>query len=426
VERDLLTLTGAPNRILRLRDDQAVVATTRSQQGQDVPIADVQRALDGLAARGELVVGVDSVGYRSAFIGAVLRELPVVRVEGMRISLDPDLLRHEQRAPLEPGTTYTWEELGPRFGFKPAYLGAAGGMPVSTAANAVLVITHPGGGKSFDYQDYWDGPDLIYTGRGKIGDQLRTGANLDVAENRRRLFAFEAAGPKRLRYLGQPTCVEERIGRAPGGDDVERDVFLFRLRFDDGEGRDWASPDEPAEPQPGRHRDPPHRRSRPFDPSDPAPPRIPEQSARPEEIQAKSEKAVLGHARILNLLSSALESSNWTAIEEIPGAIDLWAVAPNQQRVIFEAKTITESNELDRCRGGLAQLLEYRLEYGEGDDVLCLAVDQPLSVRRARLLSRLGAAVVRVDEDGVHAVNDAGTAIARLTRDGNPARLTPA
>jgi hypothetical protein len=37
--------------------------------------------------------------------------------------------------------------------------------------NALLLITHPGGGKSFDYDDYWDGADLMYTGRGKKGDQ---------------------------------------------------------------------------------------------------------------------------------------------------------------------------------------------------------------------------------------------------------------
>jgi hypothetical protein len=33
--------------------------------------------------------------------------------------------------------------------------------------NAVLLITHPGGARSFDYEDRWDGPALIYTGRGK-------------------------------------------------------------------------------------------------------------------------------------------------------------------------------------------------------------------------------------------------------------------
>ena len=37
--------------------------------------------MDRLAADGELVVSVDSVGYRSAFIGAVLGTLPGVATE---------------------------------------------------------------------------------------------------------------------------------------------------------------------------------------------------------------------------------------------------------------------------------------------------------------------------------------------------------
>lgn len=46
--------------------------------------------------------------------------------------------------------------------------------------DAVLLITHPGGARSIDYQDYWEGAELIYTGRGQRGDQRREGANRDV------------------------------------------------------------------------------------------------------------------------------------------------------------------------------------------------------------------------------------------------------
>src|SRR3954454_13106856 len=102
---------------------------------------------------------------------------------------------------LEPGRVYTWEELAETFGFQPNYFAITGGMVPSTATDSLLLITHPGGGKSFDYQDYWDGHHLIYTGKGKVGDQQRTGQNLDVAENRRALFVFEAAGPRRLTFL---------------------------------------------------------------------------------------------------------------------------------------------------------------------------------------------------------------------------------
>ncbi len=103
-------------------------------------------------------------------------------------------------------------------------------MVPSAATSSLRLITHPGGGRQFDYQDYWDGADLIYTGRGKLGNQRRDDArNLDVAENRRPLFVFEAAGPRRLLFHGRAVSVEERTGRAPDDEDVMRDVLLFRL-----------------------------------------------------------------------------------------------------------------------------------------------------------------------------------------------------
>jgi hypothetical protein len=70
--RDLHTVTGRPNRILRLDGDAVVVATARSPQGQPVPIAWVQDALDRLERDGEVEISVASVGHRSAFIGDVL------------------------------------------------------------------------------------------------------------------------------------------------------------------------------------------------------------------------------------------------------------------------------------------------------------------------------------------------------------------
>ena len=55
------------------------MATARSPTGQPVPIAWVQHALDRLAADGEIEISVESVGYRSAFIGAVLGALVALR-----------------------------------------------------------------------------------------------------------------------------------------------------------------------------------------------------------------------------------------------------------------------------------------------------------------------------------------------------------
>lgn len=66
------TLTGRPNRILRLEGDDTVLATNKSPEGRPVPITWVQSALDRLATDGTVEISVESVGYRSAFIGAVL------------------------------------------------------------------------------------------------------------------------------------------------------------------------------------------------------------------------------------------------------------------------------------------------------------------------------------------------------------------
>lgn len=104
---------------------------------------------------------------------------------------------------------YSWDDLGEAFGFAPNYLGSAGGMISRPEIGAVVLITHPDGGRSFDYHDYWDGADLIYTGRGQKGDQKLSGPNKYVAENSHALHLFEATGePRRLKYLGRPNCTE--------------------------------------------------------------------------------------------------------------------------------------------------------------------------------------------------------------------------
>jgi hypothetical protein len=84
VGRTIQTLSGAPNTVLGLQGDDVIVATRRSPQGQPVPIAWVQAALDRLRRDGEVEISVASVGYRSAFVGAVLAALP-----GARTAQDP-------------------------------------------------------------------------------------------------------------------------------------------------------------------------------------------------------------------------------------------------------------------------------------------------------------------------------------------------
>jgi hypothetical protein len=86
----ILTVTGRQNRILEVTADTVLVWTTRSPAGQPVPVAWVQEALNRLERDGEIEISVAAVRYRSAFIGAVLQQVPgatVVRSSPPRIRL---------------------------------------------------------------------------------------------------------------------------------------------------------------------------------------------------------------------------------------------------------------------------------------------------------------------------------------------------
>jgi hypothetical protein len=80
VGRSLQTVTGRENRVLGLDGDAVLVWTTRSPAGQSVPVEWVQEALMRIERDREIEISVQSVRYRSAFIGAVLRELPGAEV----------------------------------------------------------------------------------------------------------------------------------------------------------------------------------------------------------------------------------------------------------------------------------------------------------------------------------------------------------
>lgn len=81
VGRELRTLTdGRPNRILRIEGNDAIVATEKSPSGKRVPIQWLQYAVDLLESTGEVSVDVETLRYRSAFIGAFLATLPAAVV----------------------------------------------------------------------------------------------------------------------------------------------------------------------------------------------------------------------------------------------------------------------------------------------------------------------------------------------------------
>ena len=314
---------------------------------------------------------------------------------------------------LDTDRIYSWDDLAAVFGFRPAYFSAAGGMVPSKTTGALLLITHPGGGKSFDYRDYWDGDELIYTGKGKIGDQQPTGQNLDVIEDRRTLFVFEAAGPRMLRFLGRARRRGTRTARAPDDNGDMRNVFQFRLAFDRGAAvpRRRTTP-PPPQPPPSGPQPRPFREDRPPAP----PPTTTSELANPEETAAKREQANTGHHAILVTLNRNLAALGCRSIEELPGAIDLRATRSDGTRMIFEAKTLSDTNELSQTRAGFAQLVEYRVEYGAPDDDLCLVVDRPISVRRQKLLDAVDVAALMVAADDIVAANDLGSRLVdRLT-----------
>lgn len=75
VGKTIHTLTGRPNTLVGIEGEWVRVGTSRSPSGTLVPIQWVQDVLDRLASHGEVEINVDSVGYRSAFIGAALSTL---------------------------------------------------------------------------------------------------------------------------------------------------------------------------------------------------------------------------------------------------------------------------------------------------------------------------------------------------------------
>ena len=292
---------------------------------------------------------------------------------------------------LEVGRIYTADELGAVFGFSPYYLRTAGGMVPVREKESLLLITHAGQEASFEYGDYWDGEALIYTGRGQDGDQALAGPNLDVAENRRKLWVFERCEKYQRRYLGRATCTNYWWAIAPDKNAVQRRVLRFCLQLDTG------GMDEAGAPRGFRSQRPPHRRPRPFDETAvPKPPSPGVPSTTPEEIAQLNEKANAAHHTLVGALKRWLERSGWTDIAEIPAAVDLWARNGNV-KVLFEAKTVTPETELTQTRSALAQLLEYRFFYGTLSDHLCMVCNAPLSDRRIRFLDAMGVHVLWYD-----------------------------
>jgi hypothetical protein len=183
------------------------------------------------------------------------------------------------------------------FNFKPRYLSVAGGMLPRSALNALLLVTWPGGARSFNHDDYWSQGDLIYTGRGKNGNQKLEGANRDLANNSRTNYVFEgSAGSGALRFLGIAVSTRRWRARGKGDDGRDRQILRFRLRFQTGGASASRSASVPQRTAGGRgtrrgSRGEQHRKRLRFDPTrGPGQYGAPVQHATPEETAARRER----------------------------------------------------------------------------------------------------------------------------------------
>ncbi|ANZ40419.1 hypothetical protein BBK82_34785 [Lentzea guizhouensis] len=103
------TVTGNVNTITEVAPDhkRVRVTTERSPGGQWVDVADVQTGLERLHAQGSVLVNVEQLGHRSAFVGAVLATIPgtVVSLRPATITLHaPEFPVRIRRFPVLDGT----------------------------------------------------------------------------------------------------------------------------------------------------------------------------------------------------------------------------------------------------------------------------------------------------------------------------------
>jgi hypothetical protein len=238
VGRPLQTIGGAQNQVLEVRDEDVIVATARSPRGQPVPLAWVQDALDRIQTTGELQIDPPTVGYRSAFVGAVLRTLP-----NARIGYGPQrvlLGRSSADWDISVGAYLSRSERKARFG------GAVyGGIEPSASSPNVFLYSDPSRGEAYGYNyDGWadDGGLFLYTGEGREGDQPMSHGNRAILKHReqgRALRLFIADGQvagtaqRQQRYVGEFEIDQNKpysLEDAPDENGEERTVFVFRLR----------------------------------------------------------------------------------------------------------------------------------------------------------------------------------------------------
>jgi len=146
----------------------------------------------------------------ASYTGGAHTSVAALRQLGFQVAEDEKNL---SLPALQPGRTYTWEELGALFDFPPSYLSLAGGMISRPELGALLLITHSQDGESFSYGDEWKGKELIYAGRGLTGNQELKGQNRQVAETAELCSSSSTVG--RTSFSSTAASTASTTGRAP-------------------------------------------------------------------------------------------------------------------------------------------------------------------------------------------------------------------
>ena len=156
----------------------------------------------------------------------------------------------------ELGAPVTWSQVADQFDFLEGRFSVGGGMIYVRQHDALLLITHPDGGRTHNYGDRFD-PDsghLLYVGKGLEGDQRMSAENRRLRDNDfSAAYVFKSVAPRTFHFLGLARSVEmPAIEDAPDRHDNMRKVFRFRLSIDtDGGSLDetpWADPSEVETP----------------------------------------------------------------------------------------------------------------------------------------------------------------------------------
>jgi len=344
------TLSGQPNVVLRLEGNSVIVGTSRSPAGQSVPIELVQAGMDRLIEDGEVRVDVETLGYRSAFVGAVLLTIP-----GARAEVDPARVVIPAHWALRPGETIRRVDLHARFGGS-----RQSGISPSRSTPNVFIFSDPSRGEQHGYHDEWEDGVFRYAGEGQQGDQTLTGGNraiLSAASQGRELRIFWGAGGV-VEYAGEFTLDEDdpyEWVKAPStGGGPLRQVVRFHLQ-PVGVAIAEAAVVRRRAAQAGAQQDSFATSYRPANEQAATAPRDPF-DVDPDAV----DRALRSHASIQNSLESVVRNHGCRTFSPGSGDPDFdLAWEQGGEVTVAEVKSVTAGNETKQLRLGLGQLLDY-------------------------------------------------------------------